>query len=262
MTPDTHCHLDLIELDTKEVVRRAVTSGVSPIITVGIDVSSSEKALKLSLEHEAVFSSVGIHPNGTNNATGDDLERIEELSRRSKRVVAIGETGLDFYRKTSSPEQQIKFFVEQIKLAKKTDKALIVHSRNAYNEVLDILEKEKAQSLRAVIMHCFSADLEVLKKCIRRGFRISFAGPITFRNAENSRFLAKNTPLELLLCETDSPFLSPEPHRGKPNLPERVKIIAAELARIHSIDEEEMQAILRRNACETFGIEDMENGKQ
>lgn len=254
MIPDSHCHLDLIDENEDIVISRALAGGVSPLVTIGINLESSLAACEYAKKHGNVYAAVGIHPNDTSKASKDDMGRIGEIARINEKVVAIGETGLDFYRESSQPETQMKFFLEHIKIAEKTGLTLVIHSRKANQEVLEILSLENLQSIRSVVMHCFSGDERLLEECVSRSFYISFAGPITFKNAEKARETAKKTPLHLLLCETDAPFLSPEPFRGKPNLPERVALVAEKLAEIHGIEFSEMNTILETNAKNAFGI--------
>lgn len=257
MTPDCHAHLDLIDREPAEVVSGARSCGVSPIITIGITLDSSLNAVRLAGNHEHVYASVGIHPNDTADLSADDFDRLEEIARSSARVVAIGETGLDYYRDRSPVDAQKRAFRAQVALARKLDKALIVHDRQAHGDALEILAEEKAGETR-VVMHCFSGDKAMLKECEKRGYFISFAGPITFKKSTDTRAVASIAPLDRLLCETDAPFLSPEPFRGKPNFPERVRYVADELARVRGLIPEEMESVLAANTRGAFGVEAVE----
>jgi TatD DNase family protein len=254
LIPDSHAHLDLIERDTADVVSAARSVGVSPIITIGITVESSVKAVLAASSCEWIYAAVGIHPNDTTAATPDDFERLDEIARSSERVVAIGETGLDYYRDRSPGSKQAWALREHVKLGRKLGKAVIVHDRQAHRDVLDVLAEEGAGDT-PLIMHCFSGDEEVLAECVRRGYYISFAGPLTFKNSEETRRMASLAPLNRLLVETDAPFLSPEPFRGKPNFPERARLVAETLARVRSLSLEEMEETLSSNTARAFGLE-------
>lgn len=256
MIPDAHAHLDLIEKDTGSVVASAHSAGVSPIVTIGITVASSIEAVRMAGEFRCVYASVGIHPNDTAAFSPRDIDSLEEIALSSNRVVAIGETGLDYYRDRSAPDAQKEAFRAHIRLARKLELALIVHDRQAHGDVLDILAGEGAMGGESppVVMHCFSGDRDLLEECLGRGYYISFAGPVTFRKSTAAREIARAVPLEKLLAETDSPFLSPEPFRGKPNLPERVRFVAEELARAHSLPLERMEDVLTANTRRAFGI--------
>ncbi|MBU1944163.1 MAG: TatD family hydrolase [Actinobacteria bacterium] len=242
----------MIEEDTGQVVERARSAGVGPIITIGINIESTTRAIAAAESYPGVFASAGIHPNDTAEVTADDIDRLAGLAA-SERVVAVGETGLDFYRDASPHEAQKNAFREQVRLAKSLGKALIVHDREAHDDALDLLADERAGDT-TVVMHCFSGDESVLSECLARGYYISFAGPVTFKNAERTREVASRVPVSRLLAETDSPFLSPEPFRGRPNLPERVTLVARALAGVWRMDPEEMGLILEENAGRAFGL--------
>jgi TatD DNase family protein len=168
-------------------------------------------------------------------------------------VVAVGETGLDYYRNRSPGEKQAWAMREHARLARRLGKALIIHDRQAHRDALDLLADEDAGE-PPVIMHCFSGDEEVLAECVKRGYYISFAGPLTFKKSDETRRLAALAPEDRLLVETDSPFLSPEPFRGKPNFPERVRLVAQTMAGARSIPLEEMERILAENTSRAFGV--------
>lgn len=254
MIPDSHVHLDMIDLDSREVVSRALSEGVGPVITIGITLESSLQAVSLADSIKGVYAAVGIHPNDTGKAGDKALEHLERIALSSNRVVAIGETGLDYYRDRAQPDIQRRWFREHIRLARRLSRALIVHDRQAHDEVLEILTQEDSGDV-PVVMHCFSGDDRVLEECVRRGYYISFAGPVTFKKALEARRSAAAVPLDRLLAETDSPFLSPEPYRGRPNLPERVRLVAGELARVRAIDIEEMENVLAENTSRAFSID-------
>lgn len=256
MTPDTHCHLELVSeasgIPIPEIISTAKEEEVCPLITVGIDIPSSYNAMVISSQFKEVFASVGIHPNECSAYKEEHFHELEEMST-SKKVVAVGETGLDYYRSASTKDEQEKIFRKQIGIAKRYGKALIIHSREAHSRTLEILEEEDTTGIK-VVMHCFSGDEDFLRECLLRGYFISFAGPITFKKSQETRRLASLVPLESVLAETDAPFLSPEPFRGKTNFPQRVKLVAAELGRIYSLPPTRMSKILLQNTSRAFGI--------
>ncbi len=253
MIPDSHAHLDLIEDDPGEVVDAARRAGVSPVITIGITLDSSIEAVRAAERYEGVYATAGVHPNDTSSLSAEEMDRLEEIALSSEKVVAIGETGLDYYRDRSPAARQALALREHVRLARRLGKALVIHDRQAHQDVMDILLEEKAGEV-PVIMHCFSGGEDLLGECVRRGYFVSFAGPLTFRRSEDARRVAALAPADKLLVETDAPFLSPEPYRGKPNVPERARLVADTLARVRSIPIEEMESILESNTETAFGI--------
>jgi TatD DNase family protein len=253
LIPDSHAHLDLIEEDTSVVVSGALEAGVSPLITIGITISSSLEAVRASETFEHVYAAVGIHPNDCEGATADDFDRLAEIAS-SPRVMAIGETGLDYYRDRASAASQKAAFREHIELARRLGKPVVVHDRQAHSDALELLATVARDDV-AVIMHCFSGDRGVLDECVGRGYYFSFAGPVTFKKNDAARELSALVPFDRLLCETDAPFLSPEPYRGKPNVPARVVHVAAALATARGMPLEEMASALAENTCRVFGID-------
>lgn len=249
---DTHCHLDHHrELGTAEQVTNAREAGVTTLITVGTDMASSTHAVTAASRYDGVYAVVGIHPNDSMEATPRVLEVIERLARQDV-VVGIGETGLDYYRDHTTPAQQASSFRRHIKMAKKHDRALVIHCREAWDDCLALLEEEGAPE--RVVMHCFSGDVEVTRRCAEAGWYMSFAGNVTFKNADDLRRSAAEVPLELLLTETDSPFLSPVPHRGEANEPARIPHVVKVLAEVQDRDVDEVAAAVLANARRAFGL--------
>lgn len=249
---DTHCHLDHHdELTAAEQVRRAIDAGVETLITVGTDMASSTQAVRTAHRHDGVWAVVGIHPNDSMEATERVLGVIDRLAAEPD-VVGIGETGLDYYRDHTTPEQQQAAFRAHIDLARKHDKTLVIHCRDAWDDCLRILDEHGAPD--RVVMHCFSGDVDVVEHCVERGWYLSFAGNVTFKNADGLRIAAARTPLELLLTETDSPYLTPHPHRGERNNPSYVPLVAAQLAELHELSVDELTDVLDRNARRAFGL--------
>lgn len=249
---DTHCHLDHHEtLSPAEQVARARAADVTTLITVGTDMASSNHAVRAARRFEGVWAAVGVHPNDAMEATPHVLEVIERLATQDE-VVAIGETGLDYYRDHTTPAQQEASFRAHIDLAKRHDKTLVIHCREAWDDCLDLLEDAGAPE--RVVMHCFSGDLDVTRRCADAGWYLSFAGNITFTNAGQLREVAAAAPPELLLTETDSPFLTPHPHRGKPNDPSHIPYTLSALASAQRYSEEEMSKIVLANAVTAFAL--------
>lgn len=249
---DTHCHLDHHDsLSPAAQVERARAAGVATMITVGTDMASSTQAVRTAARFDGVWAAVGVHPNDAMEATPHVLDVIERLAQEDN-VVAVGETGLDYYRDYTTPAQQEAAFRAHIQIARAHDRALVIHCRDAWEDCLDILVDEGAPD--RVVMHCFSGDLEVTKRCAEAGWYLSFAGNVTFRNAEDLREAAAAAPLELLLTETDSPFLTPHPHRGKPNDPSYVPYTLRTLAEVQGRDLAEVEAAVEANTQRAFAL--------
>ncbi|OGP33159.1 MAG: radical SAM protein [Deltaproteobacteria bacterium GWC2_65_14] len=251
---DTHAHLDLAPLchEEEKVVRRAREAGVSHIVTIGIDAERSETAIAIAHRHAGVYASVGLHPHDASGCSDAELERLDRLSRCDK-VVAIGETGLDFFRDRSPRERQRAAFREQIRLARRRNLPVIVHDRDAHDEVLAILAEEKADETGGII-HCFSGDLAMAQKASRLNFLVSIPGAITYRGAEAQVDAVRSLPLERLLIETDCPFLAPVPHRGKTNEPAYVPLVAQRIAEIKGLSPEDVGRVTSLNAKRIFRI--------
>jgi TatD DNase family protein len=251
---DSHAHLDLSPLAEAEekVVARAREAGVTRIVTIGIDPGSSAKAAAIAHRHAGVYASVGLHPHDASQLSDEALARFDELSRCDK-VVAIGETGLDFYRDRSPRDAQRAAFREQIRLARGRGLPVVVHDRDAHEEVVSILSEEHASEVGGVI-HCFSGDLAMARKAVAMNFLISIPGAITYRGSEVQAEAVRELPLERLLIETDCPFLSPAPHRGKPNEPSYVPLVAAKVAEIKGLSVEDVARVTTLNALRLFRI--------
>lgn len=246
---DTHAHLDFYPKErVPQVIEKAEKAGVKRILTIGTDLNSSRKAWKISQSYEGVLLSVGIHPHDSEGITEEDLENLCELAKE-KEVVAIGETGLDFYRNYSSPEAQKKVFYAHIEIAKSLDLPLIIHSRKALNETYKILKEKRVENF---IMHCFSGSVEEAGLFIELGGVISLAGPLTFKNARKPQEVAAKVSLSSLLLETDSPYLAPHPYRGKENEPCYLPFIARKLAEIKELSFEKVAEETSKNAFKIF----------
>ena len=253
---DTHAHLGLCEPGADELVSAAREAGVRRILTVGLGEDSNPGAVELACEHEEVFASVGRHPNGADGFDNEAAAAIAELSD-SDEVVAIGETGLDFYRDRAEPDEQRRAFVAQIAIARETGKPVVIHLRDrdgsegAVEEAFETLATE-AEGID-VILHCFSAGRRWAGRAAERGWYCSFAGNITYPKADDLREAAKAVPDERILVETDSPFLAPQPVRGKPNQPANVVATAERLAEVRGVTPSELERVVEENAARVFG---------
>jgi TatD DNase family protein len=248
---DAHCHLDLMDQPVDDIVMAAQAVGISRVVTIGIDVQSSKWQVDAAQGHHDVFATVAIHPNEAHAADEDAWNEIAELAQAPK-VVGVGETGLDHYRTAADGwAQQEESFRRHIAIAKDARKALVIHDRDAHDDVLRVLESEGAPD--RVVFHCFSGDAEFARRCVDRGFVLSFAGNVTFKNAQNLRDAAGVTPLDQLLVETDAPFLTPMPHRGRPNAPYLVPLTVRAIAAVKGVAEDDVAAGVSATAARMFG---------
>lgn len=249
---DTHTHLDHHgELTPAAHVERARAAGVTTIVTVGTDVATSRQALEAARTLPGVHAVVGIHPNDAQQATPAALGDLDALAAADG-VVGIGETGLDFYREWCPHDVQERSFRAHIDLARDHDLTLVIHCRDAWEDTLRVLHDHGAPD--RVVMHCFSGDEDVARHCNEHGWFMSFAGNVTFRNAQELRDAAAVVSPDLLLTETDSPYLTPEPHRGTRNDSSRIPLVAAELARVHGVDVADLAPRLVANARRAFAL--------
>jgi TatD DNase family protein len=251
---DSHTHLDIMGRPVAEVMAEAQTAGIVRAVTVGCDLPTSRWAARCAAEHDAVYAAVAIHPNEVAAAgsqpAAEILGEIEALATQP-RVVAVGETGLDYYRDHAAPDLQRWWFREHIKIAKRTGKALMIHDREAHADVLRILAEEGPPP--RVVFHCFSGDVAMVKQCAEAGYVMSFAGNVTFTNAQPLRDAAAAVPPDLLLAETDAPFLTPVPNRGRPNAPAQVAYTLRRLAEIQALDLPDLCDTVTATAERTFG---------
>ena len=262
---DVHCHLNFrsFEKDYDEVIKDALNSGVTKIINVGTKLDSSELAVKLAQKYEELYAIVGIHPHHADKLDPDWIEGLETLARNPK-VVGIGEIGMDYYSYKSNdivdPKLQKEVFVKQIELAHKLKLPLQIHNRHAGKEIIEILQAHKSLlSNPPGMFHCFAGSMEILKSALQMGFYIGFDGNITYRGLApgedtDLKDLAKYTPLDRIVTETDSPFLTPEPKRGSRNVPSYVIITGKFIAKIKSVDFDEFEAKTTENANRIFNL--------
>ena len=248
---DSHAHLTVKKYrnDLGAVLARAREAGVSAIVNIGFDADSSADGVHLAEEHSDLFAAVGVHPHDANTVDDFLLSYLEELSA-NPRVVAIGEIGLDFYRDLSPRRTQEDVFVKQLALAKKVGLPVIIHNRDAHRRVMEILRSEKASS---GVMHCFSGDMGLARQVLDLGFYISFAGPITYNGGKAGDVMRKMPP-DRLLVETDCPYLTPVPYRGKRNEPAYVRYVLERVARFMGKPVEEVEALTDENARRFFNL--------
>ena len=247
---DTHCHLDHCDPPDAELVERARDAGITRIATVGTDGPSIDRALAAARAHEEVFAIVGRHPHETEGFEPADLESIERAAAHPK-VRAVGETGLDYYRDRAPREAQRAAFEAQIDLARRHGLPVVIHTRAAEDDTFAIL-REHAAALPAVILHCFSAP-DRLEESVELGYLCSFAGNVTYPKAAELQRAAAELPADVLLVETDAPFLSPQPLRGKPNEPANVVHTAHHVAGLRGLSYEELERTVEANAARVLG---------
>lgn len=250
---DSHAHIDdeKFDMDRDEVIARALANGVTGMINAGACMASSARSVALAEKYDSIYAAVGIHPHDAKSAEETDYVQLAEWSKLDK-VVAIGEIGLDYYYDFSPRDLQRIVFVKQIDVARQMDMPFIIHDRDAHGDILDILKKE-AKGLRGVL-HCFSGSLEMAKEVIKLGFFISIAGPVTFKNAAKLPEIVASVPLERLLVETDCPYLTPHPHRGKRNEPAYVKLVAEQVAHLRGMELAQLAEITTGNVKKLFKI--------
>ena len=249
MLTDTHCHLFYKDLknDIKEVLNRAEKLGVNRFICVGTNIQESKESLELANIHEKIYASAGVHPHDAKDIKDNYLDQICDLLKSNK-MIAVGEMGLDYYRNISAPDTQKRIFYEQMELAQSMAKPVILHNRDADIDMLKILSDFENV---VGVAHCFSSNLETAKAFIDKGYYISFSGNLTFKNSHLPE-VAKELPLDRILVETDCPYLSPVPYRGKPNEPGRTRFVAEKLAEIHNVSFEFIAEKTSKNATELF----------
>lgn len=255
---DTHCHLnfDAFDGDREAVVVRAHAAGVDRIIVPAVDLPTSAAVIALAQAQRGVYAAVGIHPNSTANWSAEHLAAIEDYSRAPK-VVAIGEIGLDYHWNYSPPATQKIAFQAQLELAKRLQLPVIIHNRESSEDVMAMLESwardlPPALQNRPGVMHSFSGSMAIAERALAAGFYLGFTGPITYKNAEETRKIAAEVPIERLLVETDAPYLTPIPHRGKRNEPAYIPLVVERLAAVKGVTTDEMAHITTENAERLF----------
>ena len=262
MMIDTHCHLNFEAYDDDRdlVIERASDAGVAVIINPGVDTDSSRAAITLAEKHPQVYAAVGVHPNSTATFSESDLKAIRQLAQVSDKIVAIGEIGLDYHWDKSPKHQQIEAFEAQLALAAELELPVIIHNREASEDVIDILESWTSNlpppiKKRPGVLHSFSAPPQIADRALGIGFYLGFTGPITFKKADTLRSVARAATLDRILVETDGPFLTPEPFRGKRNEPAYVTHIVDRLGGLKQLSTDEMGRITTDNAIRLFAID-------
>lgn len=250
---DSHAHVDeeQFDIDRPQILERAAQNGVVGMINPGADMPSSERAAALAKQYNEIYAAVGIHPHDAKDADEASYDRLAELAQDSK-VVAIGEIGLDYYYDLSERQVQQQVLVRQLDLARQLHKPFIIHDRDAHADILAIIKKE-ANGLNGVF-HCFSGSLEMAQELLKMGFYLSFGGPVTFKNAHKVKNVVKNIPLERMFVETDCPYLTPHPHRGKRNEPAYVRLVAEEISLLKETELQTVADITTANVQTFFGI--------
>jgi TatD DNase family protein len=251
---DSHAHLDSEDYnaDIEATVERARLSGLKAIVTIGIEPADWPGTLALAARYPDVYPALGIHPNSADQTNDDTLQQLVALCT-AHNVVGLGETGLDYYREYVPHEQQKDSFRQHLALSRQLDLPVIIHTRDAEDDVLEILQKDGGGTRG--VMHSFSGDIADARTCVEMGYMISIAGPVTFRKATDKHSLAREVPLDALLIETDCPYLTPEPYRGRRNEPAYVAYTAKAIAELRGISFEEVAQATTRNAARLFGLE-------
>ena len=254
---DSHCHLndEKFNEDRKELIENLRKQGVKRLVTAGYSLESSKQAINLSKEYDFIYATIGISPNDVPKTLKDldkDLNNIKDLYKEGEKIVAVGEIGLDYYWNTENKEIQKEAFKRQIELANNLNLPIQIHTREAIADTLEILKDNKVN--RKGIFHCCPFNRELVKEGLKLGFYISFAGPTTFKNSKNAAEIIKMVPYDKMLVETDSPYLSPEPFRGKRNDPSRVQYIIKKIAEVKEKSFEEIEKMVYENANTIFNL--------
>lgn len=258
---DSHAHYDdeKFEIDRDSIIQEMHKNGVEKIISAGYSLEGSKKAIELSKKYDFLYATCGISPNDIEGIKIEDLEQIRTLAKENigasiaRPVVAIGEIGLDYYWNKENKEEQKSFFIKQIEIANDLNLPIVIHTREAIMDTIDIL-KNKINCNKKGVFHCCPLNIELVKEALKLGFFISFAGPITFKNSKNADEIIKYVPLDRILIETDSPYLAPEPVRGTRNNSSNLKYIVQRIANAKSTTEDEVETATYNNACRLFGI--------
>ncbi|WP_368653541.1 TatD family hydrolase [Ornithinibacillus sp. 4-3] len=254
---DTHMHLNARQYtdDREEVIARAFSAGVTHMLVVGFDRETIPLAIEIAEKYDNIYAAVGWHPVDAIDCTDEDLVWIEELTKHPK-VVALGEMGLDYYWDKSPKDVQKEVFRKQIRLAKKLDMPIIIHNREATEDIVTILQEEDAKEVGG-IMHCYSDSTAYMKDCLDMNFYIGLGGPVTFKNAKEPKQVAVEVPLDRLLIETDAPYLAPHPNRGKRNEPAYVKLVAEQIAELRGQSLADIAKATTENAFRVFRIKNI-----
>lgn len=253
MLIDTHCHLDDERLypDFKRIVDSMTADGLEAVITIGWDGASSQRAEGLTARDGRIYAAVGVHPQEADSANDEVYAQLAHLAINPK-VVAVGEIGLDYFYENSPRERQKKVFAEQLELAQSLKLPVAIHLRDAYSDFLEIIKQNRARLTYGGVLHCYSGSAEMLREYLKFGFYVAYGGAITFKNAKHNLEAMSQTPLDRLLLETDSPYMSPVPYRGQTNEPARVAIVAKKAAEVLGLSVGKVTEITTQNAKTLF----------
>ncbi len=250
MLIDSHCHVLSSEYDNvDEIIKDSINSGVEKIIVNGYDLKTSKEAVELANKYDHVYAAVGIGPSNVTDVNDETYDIISKLAKESK-VVAIGEVGLDYYWTTENKEMQLKVFKTMLKIAKTNNLPVIVHCRKSFLDTYNLLKESDLTG----IIHCYSGSVDMAKRFIKLGFLLGIGGVITFKNAKSLKDVVKAIDINNFSLETDSPYLAPEPYRGKPNTPKNVKLVATEIANIKQVNLDEVIRVTGRSVCSKFDL--------
>lgn len=251
---DTHAHIDMginEETTLQDIIKEMNELEVKKAVIPSVEIATQDKVVELANSDENIFGMVGLFPSEAKTYTPEFEEKMETIAKNSKKIVAVGEIGLDYYWDKSFVDEQKEVFIKQIKMAQRLNLPIVVHDREAHKDCFDILKENNAER---VLFHCFSGSVEFMKECVKEGWYIALGGVVTFKNAVKMKDVAREVPLDRLLLETDSPYLTPVPYRGKPNKPAYVRYVAEEISKIREMPYEELADITTTNAERFFGI--------
>ncbi|MRZ81692.1 YchF/TatD family DNA exonuclease [Paeniclostridium sordellii] len=252
---DSHAHLndERFDEDREELINSLKAKGVDLVLNPGACIETSKSSVELANKYDFIYAAVGVHPHDVGEMTEDDIEILRKLALENEKVKAIGEIGLDYYYDNSPREIQKKWFKRQIELANELKLPIIIHDRDAHGDTFEIIKNTKSPEIGCVL-HCYSGNVELAKEYVKMGCYISIPGTVTFKNNKKTREVAKEIPLEYLLIETDSPYMAPEPHRGKRNDPSLVQFVADKIAQEKGISYEQVCEATKENAKRFFNI--------
>ena len=252
---DTHTHIDMLKnITADEAVKNASAYGVKKMIIPTSDAKDIDKVNELSLKFDNVYALLGVHPSEIAGWNNNVAEKIRKLVSQNKKILGLGEIGLDYHWDDSNKDEQKRVFIEQIKLANELKLPMCIHDRDAHKDTLDILKEHNKGS--NAVLHCFSGSVEFMRECVKEGYYIALGGVVTFKNAQKVRDVAREIPFDKLLLETDAPFLTPEPHRGEENQPAYTKFVAEKIAQIRQINIDELIQITTENAYRLYNIKE------
>lgn len=252
---DSHAHLndERFDEDREELINSLKAKGVDLVLNPGACIETSKSSVDLANKYDFIYTAVGVHPHDVGEMTEEDIETLRKLALENEKVKAIGEIGLDYYYDNSPREIQKKWFKRQIELANELKLPIIIHDRDAHGDTFEIIKNTKSPEIGCVL-HCYSGNVELAKEYVKMGCYISIPGTVTFKNNKKTREVAKEIPLEYLLIETDSPYMAPEPHRGKRNDPSLVQFVADKIAQEKGISYEQVCKATKENAKRFFNI--------